>query len=322
MIKIGTIGSGFIVNTILENIAKTDGIICEAVYSRKEETGRALAEKFQVQKVYTDLDAMCQDEAIDFIYIASPNTLHYEQAKKALNYGKHVICEKPFTPYVWQAEELITLAKEKRLFLFEAITTLYHPNYQWVREHLSEIGTLKMLSCTFCQYSSRYDQLMDGEVTNIFDPEFAGGSLMDINLYNIHFVAGLLGVPDRVEYFAGRHEKGIDTHGVVIMQYGDMICQCTGSKDCHSKNNVQIMGDKGYIYVEPMSSNCQRARIVRNGMEDVSVSLEENQWFYEVQELVKVIGRQDYERCYKNLENTLAVVQVLERARKSAGLGF
>ena len=74
--RIGTIGTGFIVEYILENVRKTEGISCEAVYSRTEEKGRALADKFGVQKVYTDLDAMCADPDIDFIYIASPNSLH------------------------------------------------------------------------------------------------------------------------------------------------------------------------------------------------------------------------------------------------------
>ena len=110
--RVGTIGSGFIVKYILENIAKTEGICCEAVYSRTMETGRKLADEFGVSKVYTDLDEMCQDESIDVIYIASPNSLHYGHAKKALSYGKHVICEKPFTPTVKEAEELIQMATE------------------------------------------------------------------------------------------------------------------------------------------------------------------------------------------------------------------
>ena len=98
--KIGTIGTGFIVKNILESVNKIDGISCEAVCSRSEERGKRLADEFAVSKIYTDLDDMCQDPEIDFIYVASPNTLHYEQAKKALLHGKNVICEKPFTPFV------------------------------------------------------------------------------------------------------------------------------------------------------------------------------------------------------------------------------
>ena len=255
--NIGTVGTGNIVETILENVQKVEGISCEAVYSRKEETGRKLADKFQIQKVYTDYDAMCQDESIDFIYIASPNSLHYAQAKKALEYGKNVICEKPFTPYLSQAKELVAIAREKQLFLFEGITTMFQPNYQLVKEHLTFLGSMKMVLCTFCQYSSKYDAFMKGELPNVFNPAFAGGALMDINLYNIYFIAGLFGKPEKVEYFAGKHENGIDTHGILILQYPNLICECTGAKDSWCENNVQLLGDKGYIRITPGSSNCQ-----------------------------------------------------------------
>jgi len=313
--RVGTIGSGFIVKYILENISKTTGITCEAVYSRHMETGRKLADEFGVSKVYTNLDQMCQDDRINVIYVASPNSLHYEHVKKALSYGKHVICEKPFTPTYAEAEELVKLAKEKHLLLFEAITTLYHPHYSWIKEHMSAIGDLKMISSIFCQYSSRYDLLKAGEVTNVFNPEFAGGSMMDINVYNLHFLVGLLGKPDHFEYFAGCHENGIDTHGVLIMKYGDVICQCTGAKDTWCENHVQLMGDKGYIHATPGSNNCQEVKLVRKNVSDECVSLSENQWYYEVQELTRLFHAKDYETCYNNLDVTLEVVRILENCR-------
>ena len=279
------------------------------------ENGKKLADEFGVKKVYTNLDEMCRDEAIDTIYIASPNSLHYEHAKKALTYGKHVICEKPFTPTLKEAEELVCLAKEKHLLLVEAVTTLYHPHYSWIKEHMEDIGDLKMASCIFCQYSSRYDLLKAGEVTNVFNPEFAGGSLMDINVYNLHFLVGLLGKPDYFRYFAGRHENGVDIHGILIMKYGDVICQCTGAKDTWCENSVQLMGDKGYMYITPGSNNTQEVRLICKGAEEQTVSLPENQWFYEVQELTRLFKEEDYETCYMNLDITLEVVRILEACR-------
>ena len=154
--KIGTIGSGFIVRTILSKVAVTEGIECAAVYSRSYETGRKLADDFGVDKVYTDLDGLCSDPELDFIYIASPNSLHYDHVKKALEHGKNVMCEKPFVPTAAEADELIALAKEKDLYLIEMITTLYHPHFTWVKEHLADVGRLQMVNATFCQYSSRY----------------------------------------------------------------------------------------------------------------------------------------------------------------------
>ena len=93
--KIATIGSGSIVHNLLDGIRETSGISCEAVYSRSRKKGEELAAKYGVGKVYTELKELMQDEQVDFIYVASPNSLHYEHVKKALLAGKNVLCEKP-----------------------------------------------------------------------------------------------------------------------------------------------------------------------------------------------------------------------------------
>lgn len=334
--KIGTIGSGFIVRTVLSKIAVTEGMECKAVYSRSYETGKKLADDFGVQKVYTDLDALCADPELDFIYVASPNSLHYEHVKKALLAGKNVLCEKPLVPYGAQAEELIALAKEKGLFLFEAITTLYHPHFAWIQERLKDLGKLQMITASYCQYSSRYDTLLEGKQTNIFDPAFCTGTLMDLNVYNIYFVVGLLGKPDKVTYFAGKYENGIDIHGTAVLQYGDVICQCIAAKDTLCDNTVQVMGDGGYMKITPAPNNLSSVVLVRRSAEDAGpigtnlksrknreeVSLPEDQWYYEMQTISRLVAEKNYETCYRNLEISQTVVQVLEQARESAGLPF
>ena len=105
----------------------------------------------------------------------------------------------------------IALAKEKGLFLFEAITTAHHPHYGYIKENLPKLGRLKVVNANFCQFSSRYPALLSGKPTPVLDHAFAGGALMDINLYNIHFVVGLFGAPKSVRYFPNRHETGVDT---------------------------------------------------------------------------------------------------------------
>lgn len=335
--RIGTIGSGFIVRTILSKVAVTEGIVCGAVYSRSYDTGRKLAEEFGVEKVYTDLDALCSDPELDFIYVASPNSLHYAHVKKALESGKNVLCEKPFVPTAAEAEELIALAKEKDLLLIEMITTLYHPHFAWVQEQLPRIGKLQMVNATFCQYSSRYDVLMEGKQTNIFDPAFKSGCLMDINVYNIYLAVALLGRPDRVEYYAGLHENGIDTHGTVMLQYGDVVCQCIGAKDTMCDNSFQLLGDKGYIHITPGAGNLRTVRLARRGVEDVGpagnnsktkgkdreeLEVPQDQWFYEIQTIAERIARGERESFRRNMEISRDVMEVLEKARKSAGMSF
>ena len=198
--NIGILGTGSIARTMAAEFAKVPAFRCEAVCSRQQATGEALAQQFGIPKVYTDYDAMLADPDIELVYIATPNSLHYAQTKAALLAGKNVLCEKPFVPTVAEADELIALAKEKHLFLFEAITTAHHPNYALAKQYLDDIGSLRIVSCTFCQYSSRYDALLSGQVPPVFDPACCGGALMDLNLYNVHFVVGLFGEPMLVSY--------------------------------------------------------------------------------------------------------------------------
>lgn len=335
--KIGTIGSGFIVRTILSKVAVTEGIECAAVYSRTYENGKKLADEFRVDKIYTDLNALCSDPELDFIYVASPNSLHYAHVKKALEHGKNVLCEKPFVPTAAEADELLALARDKDLYLIEMITTLYHPHFAWVKDQLPEVGKLQMVSANFCQYSARYDTLMEGKQTNIFDPNFKTGCLMDINVYNIYLAVALLGKPDRVEYFAGLHENGIDLHGTVMLQYGDVVCQCIGAKDTMCDNSFQLLGDKGYIHITPGAGNLRTVKLVRRGAEDMGpagnnsktkgrdreeLELPEDQWFYEIQTVSRLVAEGNKEVFRRNMEISRNVMEVMEKARKSAGMPF
>lgn len=265
---------------------------------------------------------MLADPQIGIVYVATPNSIHFGQARAALLAGKHVICEKPFTPTVAETDELIALAKEKHLLLLEAITTAHHPHYQYIRENLPRLGRLKVVTATFCQFSSRYPALLAGNPSPVLNHAFAGGALMDINLYNIHFIVGLFGAPKSVRYFPNRHESGVDTSGMLVLEYEDFLCQCIGAKDCAARNGVQIVGEDGYMEITPSSSNCQSVELNLRGQEKVSLRLPENPWYYEVQDLGRIVAGEDYVYSCESLEVTRRVVEVLEKARKYAGFDF
>jgi len=320
--NIGILGTGMIANMMIPEFQRTQTLRCRAVLSRTEEKGRALAQKFGIPKVYTALEELLADPDISMVYVASPNSVHFSQAKAALLAGKHVICEKPFTPTLAETEELIALAKEKHLLLFEAITTAHHPNYLRLKEHISRLGSLKLVSCTYCQYSSRYPALMGGNTAPAFDPAYCGGALMDLNLYNIHFVVGLFGLPEKVHYYPNLHSNGVDTSGILILEYPGFICQCTGAKDCAAENGVQILGDKGAIKVQAAGNNCKHVEILPRNETPEVFETSENPWYYEVQDICRLIEKEDYEVCYDLLETTRQVVAVLEAARKDAGLDY
>ena len=320
--NIGILGTGSIARTMVAEFAKVPAFRCEAVCSRQQATGEALAQQFGIPKVYTDYDAMLADPDIELVYIATPNSLHYAQTKAALLAGKNVLCEKPFVPTVAEADELIALAKEKHLFLFEAITTAHHPNYALAKQYLDDIGSLRIVSCTFCQYSSRYDALLSGQVPPVFDPACCGGALMDLNLYNVHFVVGLFGEPMLVSYHPNLYRNGIDTSGILILEYPNFVCQCTAAKDSSAHNSAQIIGTEGSILIEPGSNNCQKLVVTRKGKEPYISEISDTPWWFEVLGISNfLIVPQDTVK-ERRIRAMRSAVAVLEAARKDAHLDF
>ena len=320
---LGTIGSGSIVHTILDQVNVTDGIRLTAVYSRMEEKGKQLAAEYGAGRVYTDLDAFLADEEINTVYIASPNLLHYEQTRKALLAGKHVICEKPFCTKVDQARELTALAKEKRLFLADAVPTAYLPNLEVLKRELPKVGKVRLVLGNYSQYSSRYDLVLQGEVPNVFNPEYGGGCLMDINFYNVYLNAALFGKPLSSVYYPNRRGELADTSGVLIMQYDGFVSSSAGAKDTWGVNYFQIEGEKGHIYIRDGSNGLAEIRVVTKDSEETFDWQDNPEWrFYEVQKLTEYMLAGDYEAVYGRLDVMIHVIEILEEARKKAGILF
>lgn len=323
-IRLGTIGSGFIVHFILDAVKQVEGIRCVAVYSRTKEKARRLADKYEVAKTYTDMDAFLADEEINCVYVASPNLLHYEQTKKALLAGKNVLCEKPFCIRLEDAKELVSIAKQKRLFLMEAVPTTYLPNFEVLRRSIEKIGQIKLVQGNFSQYSSRYDAFLRGEQPNVFNPAFAGGCLMDINFYNVYLNVALFGKPEKAVYFPNIAEAvQIDTSGILIMQYNDFVSTNTGAKDTWGENFFLIEGEMGYIYAEGGSCSLRNLRVVTKYTEESYWGQEDDErWDYEIKLLTQILLANDFETIYKKLDITLDTVEVIEQTRKEAGIYF
>lgn len=322
-IRLGTIGSGVIVHSILDNVKVTEGIRLVAVYSRSQETGERLAAEYGADKVYTDMDAFLADEKVNVVYIATPNLLHHEQAKKALLAGKNVILEKPFTTKAEQARELVQIAKEKHLFLIDAVPTAFLPNFYILKEQLSKIGRIKLVMGNYSQYSSRYDQVLAGEVPNIFNPQYAGGCLMDINFYNVYLNIALFGKPESAVYYPNIYPGLADTSGILTMCYDGFISQSVGAKDTWGINFFQIEGEKGYIYIENGPNGIASVRVVtKTSDETFNEQSNPDRWFYEVQNVAKLVLADDYEAIYTRLDTMLDVIETIESSRKAAGIFF
>ena len=220
--KLGILGTGKIVREFLPWLAEHTPFTVQAICSteRSAELAQSLCGQYGVPQHTTNFLELLQ--WVDVVYIAVPNLQHVRYARVALEAGKHVIVEKPLAPTAAQTEELVNLARHKKVFLFEAITTQYLENYAKIRELLPRIGTVKLVQCNFSQYSSRYDAFCAGDVQPAFDPACAGGALMDLGVYNVSYIVGLFGEPNQAKYTANM-ERGIDTSGILTIDRKSVV---------------------------------------------------------------------------------------------------
>lgn len=303
--------------TTINNI---EGMKLEAAYSRNLDKAKSLCEEFDFNKAYDDLDAMLGDKDIDVIYIASPNSLHFQQSKSALLAGKSVICEKPFTSTYKEAEELVLLARKKGLVLFEAIMNRYLPVMKKVKEELRNIGNITTSLINFSQYSSRYDRYLKGEVANVFRSEFSGGALADIGIYNIHLLHFLFGSPKEAVYFGNINEYSVDMSGAGVLKYDSMVASFVAAKDTYSHNFVLIQGDKGHIHLNDIPQHATKMEVRKESEIEHIEILDDNQYQYEYQFFRDKYETRDLKAFEEKLADSLEVMKILESLRKVAGI--
>ena len=322
--KLGIIGTGLIVKDFLPELVKMKGLEIVSIMGSPTgfEKAEALSVQYGIPNAVHDLEELCGTD-IDTVYVAVPNNMHFAYCKKALEMGKNVIVEKPMTDDAGQAESLAALAKKKKRFLFEAITTVYMTGYQKIQKWLPLLGDIKLVQSRFCQYSSRYDNFKKGIIAPAFDPKKSGGALMDLNLYNIHYVMGLFGKPESISYFPNM-ERNIDTSGVLMMLYPNFTAVCTAAKDCNGDSGGIIQGTNGFIKTE-MTPNKVGAAVMqlRDGTVEVCQELyAERRMIPEFTEFIRAVEEEDYDFCYSMLQKSLDVNEVLNRARIQAGIKF
>ena len=316
--KLGVIGSGKIVPEALTAIKEAGGIDVNAIYARPHSAsrGKELAEQFGIEGVYTDYEMLLAKADIDTVYIALVNTAHYEYARIALEHDKHVLLEKPFTTTSEEAEELFRIAKSRGLFLFEAITAVHNPVFEKMRELLPQIGRLRMMHANFSQYSSRYEQYLNGEVAPAFDPMHMGGSLYDLNVYNIHIAAALFGVPHTAEYYPNRGHNDVDTSGVLVMDYGDFKAVCIAAKDSDSPCYISVQGEDGYMHVDAKSNDPSNLTLAIRGNYDELRCFESeacHRMTNEFRDFAEMIEKRDFEKASYFEKETLDVMNILNQ---------
>lgn len=315
--NLGIIGAGMIVKDFLSFAHEIPDIKLEAIVARNLENLQKLSSKYGIKNVYIDINLCLENKNIDTIYVATPNNLHYSIAKKSLEAGKNVICEKPFTLNYDEAVELFELAESKNLIIIEAITNQYQENYIEIKNSLNKVGNVRIVEANYSQLSSRYSAFKEGIIAPVFDKKQGGGVLGDLNIYNIHFVVGLFGVPKSVDYYPNI-VRDVDTSGILVLEYQDFKAVCIAAKDTFNNSYVNIQGDKGLIKVVGPTNEVPNYYIkTKDDIIDDNKNSHKHRMFAEFKKFTEVFAKHDMDFVKKQKEHSLAVMKILAEARKT-----
>ena len=317
-----TIGTSIITSRFIDALSMSQYSRICAVYSR--EMSRAISLAYPLgAKAYDDLDHALNNHDIDTVYVASANHLHFEHASKALSKGKHVILEKPVTSDEIQFDTLLEIARRNNVFLIEAITTLHLPNYAWIKSQLDKIGKVKHVYTSYHQYSSKLKSYLNHEEPNVFNLKTSGGCLVDLNVYNLHFILSLWDSPLSGAYYPTLGYNGVDTSGIAILQFADFVAIASASKTHEGKQCVIIEGEQGTIESSSAAnklSHCvliTKTEKIESPHDDV-----ENVLVHEVRQFEVWIRQRNAFEVYAHNEESKRVITWMSKIRKEANLLF
>lgn len=318
--KLGIIGSGKIVHDFLTTANKIEGLTLAAIATTKRSAaiGEELAQQYHIQKTYTSNQDLFNDETVDTVYVAVPNSLHYLIAKQALEAGKNVICEKPFVSTVAEARELKKIADDRNLIIVEAITNIHLENFKHIKSDLKKIAPVHVLSFNYTQYSSRYDDFLKGKIAPVFDPKKDGGALTDLNIYNIHLAVGLFKNPKTVQYYPNM-QRGVDTSGILNLVYQGMQASLIAAKDSYTSPRSFIEGEKGTIFFNGSPGELTNYSLELRGEkpQEFNFNKYDHRMVSEFVDFIDVIDNHDTKKADEWFEHSLEVLSILSAAKRS-----
>lgn len=326
MINLGIIGTNWITEQFINAADETKTFKLTHVYSRTEQKAQKFIDDLSKKdiKISTDLDEFFGSDDFDAVYIASPNSLHYQQAKQALENNKNVIVEKPSASNVREYTLIDKLAHDKNLFLFEAARHIHEPIFKEVQKYVEKNrDQLSGATISYMKYSSKYDSYLEGNRPNVFTTEFSGGALYDLGVYTIYDAVVLFGQPETVKYDPEFLSSGIDGSGVLTLKYDKFDVNIIIGKTKNSYLPTEIyFGKKTLLLDNGGDITKLHEADAKKQITEIPTTKSDNPMDSEAVEFSRIMNEND-QKTYKQLcEYARDVNRVLEQARTSAGLVF
>ena len=318
--NIGFIGAGRIANTLASTMQRMEDVNLYAVAARDLGRARAFGEKYGFDRAYGSYEEMLSDPKVELVYIATPHSHHAEHMKLCIARGKNVLCEKSFTLNAGQAREIAALAKEKGVYVAEAIWTRYMPSRQLIDQVLASgiIGKVTALSANLC-YPVAYKERCSR-------PELAGGALLDVGVYCLNFALMHFGDDIvRTDSSVCFTETGVDGQESITLHYRDgRMAFLTAGILSRSDRQGIFYGEKGYAVVENIN-NPQSISVYTTAdqlVEKITVPEQITGYEYQIREAMARIRAGQTEAESMPLADSIAVMERMDALRKDWGLVY
>jgi len=320
-IKWGFLGTGGIAHKLADALKVVNNTELYAIGSRNIETANKFSEEYKVPRAYGSYEEVMKDPDVDVIYVATPHNLHLENTMAALEHNKHVLCEKPFGINIKEAQQMIDKAKQKNLFLMEALWSRFLPNIIKTKELVDsgEIGKVKLLTAYFTFKSTH------GPEHRQFNIELGGGTLLDIGIYNVFLSLLILGKPKSFIASAGLSPQGGDNTCSYTFKYDeDTLAVMYSSFLVNTPVIAEIHGEKGKIYLEHLWFCPGKVKIMYDdGREKTfEFNFKSNGYEYEADEVVKCIQAGKTQSSLMSWDKSLELMSMLDAIRKECGIVY
>lgn len=319
-VNVGILGTGNIAATMADTIEKMKGVKLYAVASREKVKADIFAGKHGCKKAYGSYEELAADKKIDLIYIATPHSEHFANAKMCIEYGKPVLCEKAFTANAAQAEEVIRLAEEKGVFITEAMWTRYMPMLTTIREVIGSgvIGEPKTLTANL--------GYVINDIERLKNPALAGGALLDVGVYTLNFALMIFGNNiDKVISNCTYTDTGVDEQNSITLQYLDgRVAHLNSSMSSLSDRMGIVYGTKGYIIVENIN-NFESISVYDSSYKRVGIykcPKKISGYEYEVEASIKAIRDHQLECVEMPHSETIRVMKMMDELRAQWGIVY
>lgn len=321
MLNFGIIGTSDISHKFISSAHLSKYLQLSAIFSRKLETAMSFSTNYENVKLYTEWIKFLS-APIDLVYIASPNALHFEQAKAVLMAGKHAIVEKPMVSTPQELAQLRQISKENGVFLFEAARNYHEEAISIIKDFLKD-KTVWGANFSYAKYSSKMPDLLAGQTPNIFSTDFSGGALMDLGVYTLYTAIGLFGRPNAARYAAHQLPSSIDLNGTGQLIYDDFLVSIQAGKNITSNLPSEIYTSEGTLTLNACQHISSAIFTKHDGSQIVlPIQAQEDAMLEEAQAIAKVIQQNNHELAEEWLDVAEAVHHTLYTMRQDAGITF